>query len=122
MDLAIIQEHERLDALLERANVPQQQRDLLAPVIDNLSWMRAKLDDAREDIANSPVCIAYDNGGGQKGTRENPLYKAYLNLWRGYMAGIEKYSSSLPKDLQAEAAGDAITVLDKVKRMKKGSA
>ena len=122
MDLAIIQEHERLDALLERANVPQQQRDLLAPVIDNLSWMRAKLDDAREDIANSPVCIAYDNGGGQKGIRENPLYKAYLNLWRGYMAGIEKYSSYLPKDLQAEAAGDAITVLDEVRKMKKGSA
>lgn len=118
----VIQEHERLEALLDRADVPQQQRDVLAPVIDNMAWQRVKLDETREEMKEASVVCEYNNGGGQAGIRENPIFKAYINLWRAYMVGLEKYTSYLPKELQDEAAGDSISVLDQVKQMKKAKA
>ena len=115
-------EHKRLEALLDRADVPQQQRDVLAPVIDNMAWQRVKLDEAREQMQDASIVCHYENGGGQSGERENPIFKAYRNLWRAYMVGLEKFSSYLPKELQDEAAGDSLSVLEQVKQMKKGSA
>ena len=121
-NLTVITEHKRLEALLERANVPQQRRDVLAPVIDNMAWQRVKLDEAREEMQDASIVCHYDNGGGQSGERENPIFKAYINLWRAYMVGLEKYTSYLPKELQEEAAGGSISVLEQVKKMKKANA
>lgn len=118
----VTQEYKRLEALLSKAGVPDRQRDALAPVMDNMAWQRAKLDEAREEMQDASIVCHYDNGGGQSGERENPIFKAYINLWRAYMVGMEKYTSYLPKDLQEEAAGDSLSVLDQVRQMKKGSA
>ncbi len=115
-------EHKRLEALLDRAEVPQQQRDVLAPVIDNMAWQRVKLDEAREQMQDASIVCHYDNGGGQTGERENPIFKAYINLFRAYMVGLEKYTSYLPKELQDEAAGGSLSVLDQVRQMKKANA
>ena len=119
---SVNREYKRLQDLLDRAEVPQQQRDVLAPVIDNMAWQRVKLDEAREEMQDASIVCHYDNGGGQSGTRENPIFKAYINLWRAYMVGLEKYTSYLPKDLQEEAVGDSLSVLDEVRKMKKGTA
>lgn len=118
----VTREHQRLEALLDRADVPKPQRDVLAPVIDNMAWQRVKLDEAREEMQEASVVCEYDNGGGQTGTRENPIFKAYINLWRAYMVGLEKFSSYLPKELQEEAAGSSLSVLEQVKNMKKANA
>ena len=118
----VTQEHKRLEALLDRADVPAQQRDVLAPVVDNMAWQRIKLDEARDEMQDASIVCHYDNGGGQEGERENPIFKAYINLWRAYMVGLEKFSSYLPKEMQEEAAGGSLSVLDQVKQMKKGSA
>lgn len=118
----VTREHKRLEALLDRADVPKQQRDVLAPVIDNMAWQRVKLDEAREEMQDASIVCHYDNGGGQSGERENPIFKAYINLWRAYMVGLEKYTSYLPKELQEEAAGDSLSVLEQVKNMKKANA
>ena len=115
-------EHKRLEAILNRADVPAQQRDVLAPVIDNMAWQRVKLDEAREEMQDASIVCEYNNGGGQAGTRENPIFKAYINLWRAYMVGLEKFTSYLPKELQEEVTGESISVLEQVKRMKKATA
>ena len=115
-------EYKRLQDLLDRADVPQQKRDVLAPVIDNMAWQRVKLDEAREEMQDASVVCEYNNGGGQTGTRENPIFKAYINLWRAYMVGLEKFTSYLPKELQEEVTGESISVLEQVKRMKKATA
>ena len=115
-------EYKRLQDLLDRADVPQQKRDVLAPVIDNMAWQRVKLDEAREEMQDASVVCEYNNGGGQTGTRENPIFKAYINLWRAYMVGLEKFTSYLPKELQEEVTEESISVLEQVKRMKKATA
>lgn len=112
----VTQERRRLEALL--ADVPQ--RDALAAVIDNMAWQRVKLDEAMEQMQDASVICEYNNGGGQTGTRENPLFKSYLNLWRGYLAGFEKLASYLPKETQEEVTGP-VDVLAKVRAMKKGA-
>ena len=114
-------EKKRLIALLERAEVPKQQQEVLAPVIDNISWQRIKLEETMLQMQEESVICEYQNGGGQSGIRENPIFKAYVNLWRAYMVGLDKYTSYLPKELQEEVAGQVVDVLAQVRAMKKGA-
>lgn len=120
-DKRIETEHARLEGLLDKAEVAQQHRAALAGVIDNMAWQRVALDDAREGMTGATLVCEYDNGGGQKGTRENPIFKAYINLYRAYMLGVDKFTSYLPAGMKDEAAGDTISVLEEVRRMKAGA-
>lgn len=92
------EEQKRIADLLNEVGISDKRQKLLEPIILNTAWMKAKLDDAREAIKNSNIVIAYDNGGGQKGIRENPLFKGYESLWRSYMAGMGKILDSLPQE------------------------
>ena len=92
------EERNRMTELLDGAGISEKRMKLLEPVILNTAWMRAKLDDAREAIKNSNIVVAYDNGGGQRGIRENPLFKGYSALWRSYMAGMNRIIDSLPEE------------------------
>ena len=92
------EEQNRITDLLSEIGISDKRMKLLEPIILNTAWMKAKLDDAREAIKNSNIVISYDNGGGQKGIRENPLFKGYESLWRSYMAGMAKILDSLPQE------------------------
>lgn len=98
------EEQNRINELLNEVGVSAKRMKLLEPIVINTAWMKAKLDDAREAIKNSNIVISYDNGGGQKGIRENPLFKGYESLWRSYMAGMAKILESLPQEQIEQAA------------------
>lgn len=91
-------ENERILGILSNSGAKESRIDSLRPVIENVAWMKVKLDDAREAIKTSNVVIPYDNGGGQKGLRENPLFKGYESLWKSYMSGICKILECLPSE------------------------
>lgn len=97
---AATKEKNRLKKLLKDADVSQARQKTLEPVIENLSWMKAKLDDTREIIKSSHVVMPYDNGGGQKGIRANPAFKAYESLWKSYVTGMDRVLNALPKEEQ----------------------
>ena len=111
------EEQKRIAELLNEVGISDKKRKLLEPIIVNTAWMKAKLDDAREAIKNSNIVISYDNGGGQKGIRENPLFKGYEGLWRSYMAGMGKILDSLPQEVieQSVEAEKPATMLDLVR-------
>lgn len=92
------EEQKRIVDLLNEVGISDKRQKLLEPIIQNTAWMKAKLDDAREAIKNSNIVISYDNGGGQKGIRENPLFKGYESLFRSYMSGMAKILDSLPQE------------------------
>lgn len=100
-------EKRRIKALLIDAGLSSSKIKLLDPIIINTAWMKAKLDDARDAIKSSNIVITYDNGGGQKGLRENPLFKGYENLWRSYMAGMNRIMDSLPDEIAQQVEEDA---------------
>lgn len=93
------QEQTRLMDLLIDSGVSGKRISVISPVVLNVAWMKAKLDDAREAIKNSQIVISYDNGGGQRGIRENPLFKGYESLWRAYISGMDRILSALPDEI-----------------------
>lgn len=112
------EEQNRITRILVDAGISDRRMKMLAPVIENVSWMRAKLDDSRSLIKNSNIVVPYDNGGGQKGIRENPAFKGYEALWKAYMQGMNRILDTLPPEQIQEAAVPDIrpqTVLDTIR-------
>lgn len=99
-ELSILAEKEnnRILDILTDSGVKESRIESLKPIIENVAWMKVKLDDAREAVKTSNVVIPYDNGGGQKGLRENPLFKGYESLWKSYMSGMCKILECLPSE------------------------
>lgn len=111
-------EANRIKRLLADAGISPKRIKLMDPVILNTAWMKAKLDDARDAIKSSQVVMSYDNGGGQKGLRENPLFKGYESLWKSYMQGMCKILDSLPEEAvqkETEEVDKPKTVLELVR-------
>lgn len=92
------EEKNRIVGILTEAGISERRMQMLGPVIDNVSWMKAKLDDSRALIKNSNIVVPYDNGGGQKGIRENPAFKGYEALWKAYMQGMNRILDTLPEE------------------------
>ena len=112
------EEKQRLTSLLFSCNVKQERIDVLDAVIENVAWMKAKLDEAREAVGKTSVAIPYDNGGGQTGIRENPVFKGYYSLWKSYMSGMNIIMAALPQDVvekEAEKIDTPKTVLQLVR-------
>lgn len=112
------EEKQRLTSLLFSCEIPESRINALETVIDNTAWMKAKLDEAREAIKNTSVAIPYDNGGGQTGIRENPLFKGYEALWKSYISGLNLILSTCPQKVvekEAEQIETPKTVLQLVR-------
>lgn len=92
------EEKNRIVGILTEAGTSERRMQMLGPVIDNVSWMKAKLDDSRALIKNSNIVVPYDNGGGQKGIRENPAFRGYESLWKSYMQGMNRILDTLPEE------------------------
>ena len=60
----------------------------LAELEAQAEFQRKQLEAARKRLANEPLVIEYDNGGGQSGIRENPEWLAYEKLLKSYHATL----------------------------------
>ena len=110
------EEKQRLTSLLFDCGVPAKKIEMLEPVIQNTAWMKAKLDDTMEQIRETSVAIPYNNGGGQTGIRENPLFKGYSALWKSYISGMNILMSCMPEEIaEREAENAPKTVLQLVR-------
>lgn len=99
---AVTKEKNKLKRVLKEAKISAYKMKALEPVIINSAWMKAKLDEARAQAKESDIVVEYDNGGGQKGLRENPIFKAYEALWKSYMLGICRILDAIPDEAKKE--------------------
>lgn len=83
-------EKNRLKRLLKEAGTEDWKIKMLLPVLENTAWMCAKLEDSLEKLETEDIAVYYDNGGGQRGLRQNPHIQAYEALWKSYMAGMSQ--------------------------------
>ena len=60
----------------------------LAELEEQAAFQRKKLEEARIALESAPLVIEYDNGGGQRGIRENPEFAAYEKLMSNYHATL----------------------------------
>jgi len=118
MEEQALHEMQRLKELLIEFGISEKKVMMLDPVIENTAWMKVKLDEAREVVQESSVVISYDNGGGQTGIRENPIFKGYEALWKSYMSGMNIILNALPKEVvekEADKVIEARTMLEIVR-------
>ena len=57
---------------------------------ESVLFMSEKLKESRKLMEKEPIVIDYDNGGGQKGIRENPHYTAYEKLMATYIRSLDQ--------------------------------
>ena len=57
---------------------------------ESVVFMADKLKESRKAMAKEPLVIDYDNGGGQKGIRENPHYTAFEKLMATYIRSLDQ--------------------------------
>lgn len=98
-----IKERNRIKKILTREGVPEGRIAALRPVLENVAWMKVKLDGAREAIRTAQIVIPYDNGGGQRGVRENPMFRGYEALWKAYLQGMDRIFEALPQEVEKMA-------------------
>ena len=109
-------EKQRLTALLFEYNIPEKKVNLVTDTISNVAWIKVKLEDTRDTIRHTDVAIPYDNGGGQAGIRENPLFKGYEALFKSYMQGMKILLDLLPEEeARVEDENKPKTVLELVR-------
>ena len=120
-------EKTRIKRLLKETGTSDARMKMLEPVIENVAWMKIKLDQAREKIKASGIVMPYDNGGGQTGIRENPAFKGYEALWKSYMAGMSKLLEAMPPEVieaeeETEKEQAPVTVLELIRTKHKKEA
>lgn len=98
----VAKERRKLCAFLRKKGLESGDLDDLNHEIENVAWMRVKLAETREQIADEPLTVKYDNGGGQQGTKENPIYNAYESLWKTYKSALQLLMENLPRDAASE--------------------
>ena len=77
------------------SSVPPPTRPRAVELARNVLWMERKLEEARDDIADAPLAVEYDNGGGQTGTRKNPAIDAYNALMSNYVRALKQLCEML---------------------------
>ena len=95
------------------SGVPENVRALVAELAENAYFMRGKLMETRREMEDADVTVEYDNGGGQRGTRENPIFKGYHALLTSYRKTVEQLVDILGR-YGAGAEADGGSPLDKI--------
>lgn len=83
-------EKNKIKKLLRESKIPDHKMKILEPTIENVALMKVKLDELRDQMISEKAVVAYDNGGGQKGVRENPVFKRYESFFKTYSLGMSE--------------------------------
>ena len=67
------------------ATLPNNYQELMQPTIENLAWMKAKLDETRDLFGKAQVVIKIDGS-----LRKNPGFEAYAQLLDRYMRATKQ--------------------------------
>lgn len=90
------------------AGIPEKVRPYVIELAENVIFQCRKLAETRKAMDNgkTQLVVAYDNGGGQRGIRKNPIYEAYNLLMQNYRRSLQQLEELLFKygmeDAQSE--------------------
>lgn len=87
---------------------------------ESVLFMAQKLKESRELMINEPLVVEYDNGGGQKGIRENPHYTAFEKLMASYTKSLDQLAKIIEKGTPARKASSIMAELTDIAGRKIG--
>lgn len=96
-----LERNERISEELNRIsiyfeNLPENKKSLVAPLLQNASFMRVALDDLQQIIAEQGPVEAYKNGENQFGMKQSAALQSYNSLVKNYAAVIKSLFNLLP--------------------------
>ena len=123
---AVRKEKNKIIKELKRAKISAYKMKVYLPVVENVATMKVKLDELKDQIVYEDILIEYDNGGGQKGIRENPIFKRYESLFKTFMLGMGKILDAIPDEdegqIKAFKTTEPETVLEMLRDKKRETA
>lgn len=78
---------------------------------ESVLFMAEKLKESRLLMADEPLVVEYDNGGGQKGIRENPHYVAFEKLIATYTKSLDQLTKIIEKGTQTKSTSSIMAEL-----------
>lgn len=93
---------ERIQIELDRIStvfevVPDQERSVIDPLLQNYAFMKITLEDLQEEINRDGISETYSNGGGQYGQKENSKLKSYNRLIKNFESVTKTVMRYLPE-------------------------
>jgi len=92
----IKKEYERLIELFE--NMPNREKALIEPLIDNAAFMKVELSNLQKQITEEGCSEQYKNGANQFGYKESAKLKAYNSLMRNFESLVTKLLKYVPDE------------------------
>lgn len=83
-------------------NVDERIRPQTEVLVKQLQNVSKKLKTEGAKMADQDLIVEYDNGGGQKGIRENPYYQAYFRMLAEYRKTLRDVKDLIGEQQQAE--------------------
>lgn len=83
-----------------------QLRPQVLQLAENVIFMAHKLRETRESMGTTPLIVRYDNGGGQSGYRENPVFKAYNAMAARYVTALAQLESMTGRPVKVEGTDE----------------
>lgn len=83
---------------------------------EQVAFMACKLEQEKEILDKQHVVIEYDNGGGQKGVRRNPMFDGYNALMATYIkatAHLNELREKQPKKEEGKSSLASLRVIGK---------
>lgn len=87
---------------------------------ESVVFMAEKLKEARRTLEGEPLVIEYDNGGGQRGIRENPHFTAYEHLLTSYNKALRQLTEIVEKGAPSRKASSIMKELSVIAGKKAG--
>ena len=106
-------QEERIESELNRISevfesVPDKERKVLDPLLQNCAFMKVTLEDLQEEIIREGVSESYQNGANQSGQKENSRLKSYNRLIKNYESVTKTVLKYLPDDIYTDGHIDPI--------------
>lgn len=88
----------KMTSILE--TLPEDQRFIASEMADNYVFLSVRIMELRTALDKQPTIIVYDNGGGQRGFKENPHLSTYNKLVTRHADLCMKLVKLIPGDVE----------------------
>lgn len=85
------------------AELEENKRNLVTPLIEKAAFMSIELDDLQETIEQKGWTSEYKNGENQFGTKKSPEADTYIALSKNYAAVIKQLTELVPAAKRKES-------------------
>lgn len=84
-------------------NTADNEKAIIAPLLQNAAFMKVTLEDLQEIINTEGVTEVYQNGANQHGIKPSAALQSYNNLMKVYTSVVKTLSTYLPPDEKRRA-------------------